>query len=68
MPSISIFYGITIYMYVNDHPQPHFHARYQGHETVYDFDGNQLRGTMPVKQDRLISAWAAIYKEDLEAD
>lgn len=28
MPTISTFYGILIRMFFNDHPPPHFHARY----------------------------------------
>ena len=27
MPEISRFFGITITMYYNDHPPPHFHVR-----------------------------------------
>ena len=31
MPTISMFYGITIRMYNNgEHNPPHFHADYQG--------------------------------------
>jgi hypothetical protein len=28
MPTISVFYGIVIRMFVKDHPPPHFHALY----------------------------------------
>jgi Domain of unknown function (DUF4160) len=28
MPTISMFYGIIIQMYWNDHAPPHFHVRY----------------------------------------
>ena len=28
VPTISQFYGITIRMYFDDHPPPHFHAYY----------------------------------------
>ena len=28
MPTISRFYGITIRMFYNDHPPPHFHVEY----------------------------------------
>ena len=28
MPEISRFFGILISMYYNDHPPPHFHAKY----------------------------------------
>jgi len=30
VPKISQFFGIVIAMYYNDHPPPHFHARYSG--------------------------------------
>ncbi len=29
MPTISWFYGISIRMFLNDHPPPHFHAYYE---------------------------------------
>ena len=32
MPRICSFYGIVIVMYFDDHPPPHFHARYGEHE------------------------------------
>ena len=32
MPTISIFCGIYIKMYFNDHPPPHFTAEYQNFE------------------------------------
>jgi len=28
VPTISVFYGIVIAMFFNDHDPPHFHARY----------------------------------------
>ena len=30
MPTISVFHGILIRMFFNDHVPPHFHARYGG--------------------------------------
>ncbi len=36
MPTLSRFYGIVIFMNYNDHPPPHFHARYQGHVNPSD--------------------------------
>ena len=32
MPKVSEFFGITIYMFYDDHPEPHFHASYEGRE------------------------------------
>jgi hypothetical protein len=39
MPIISIFFGILIRMYFDDHAPPHFHAEHQGQEAVIDFEG-----------------------------
>ena len=32
MPTLSIFFGIVIRMYFDDHPPPHFHAIYGEYE------------------------------------
>lgn len=42
MPRISIFFGIVIYMYYDDHDPPHFHALYEGMEATFDFEGNVI--------------------------
>ena len=68
MPTISLFFGIAVSMYAGDHPEPHFHARYQGHKAVYDLGGNRIAGDMPPRQERLIAAWAEIHAEDLAED
>ena len=68
MPTISMFYGIVITMYYNDHMPPHFHAKYQGQEAVFSFDGEKLKGQMPKKQQQLIIAWANIHKDELIAN
>ncbi len=36
MPTIGIFYGILIRMFFNDHPPPHFHARYGEFEATVE--------------------------------
>lgn len=68
MPAISMFYGIIIYMYSSDHMPPHFHARYQDFESSFDLKGRMIRGNLPKKQQRLVSAWAQIHTEELQAD
>lgn len=68
MPAISMFYGIRIYMYARDHPAPHFHARYQGFKATFDMEGELLEGEMPPKQRKLISAWAVLHTDELEAN
>ena len=34
MPEISLFYGIRITMYYDDHNPPHFHAEYNGNTSM----------------------------------
>jgi hypothetical protein len=42
MPTISLFYGIKIEMYFNDHEPPHFHAYYAEDEAVVRIDPVEL--------------------------
>ena len=58
MPEISLFYGIRVTMYYNDHMPPHFHAEYNGQKALVDINNIQvIRGSLPHKQLRLILAW-----------
>jgi len=68
MPTISMFYGIIIRMYVDDHNPPHIHAIHQNHTATFDFDGNLLEGTMPAKHQKMIKAWIAIHEDELMAN
>ena len=34
MPEISLFYGIRVTMYYDDHNPPHFHAEYNGNKAI----------------------------------
>jgi len=66
MPRISIFFGIVIYMYYDDHLPPHFHAMYEGLEAMFDLNGNLLKGTMSPRALRLIKEWTTIHRSELE--
>ena len=72
MPTISMFYGIVIYMYFFDderHKLPHIHARYQGQEASFSIvDGAALSGSVPLSKARLVQAWIEIHRDDLMAD
>ena len=73
MPSISMFYGIIIRMFVSgdnagEHNPPHFHAFYQGQEGIFDLEGEMLKGSMPRRQQKLIAAWAELHKDELAAN
>ncbi len=69
MPSLSMFYGILIFMNrVNEHNPPHFHATYQDFEASFDMDGKLIAGKMPLRQRRLIVAWVTIHHDELLAN
>ena len=67
MPSISMFYGIIIYMYRSDHLPPHFHAYYGDNKAIFDLTGNHIEGDMPAKQKRQIKVWAELHEDELNA-
>ena len=68
MPTISMFYGVLVRMYYDDHNPPHFHAFYGKYKARFDFDGKLLEGNMPVKQEKMIAAWSVIHRDELLAD
>ena len=68
MPTISMFYGILVRMYYDDHNPPHFHAFYGNYKATFSLDGELIDGQMPSKQNKLIIAWAVIHKEELLAN
>lgn len=72
MPTISMFYGIIIYMYFFDdkrHHAPHVHAEYAEYKAVLSIEtGDILDGSLPKKQLKMVQAWIAIHEDDLLAD
>lgn len=69
MPVVSTFYGITVQMYYNDHPPPHFHAIYGEHELVVQIlPVNLLQGSAPNRVQSMVYEWAAMRQEDLMAN
>lgn len=65
MPRISFFYGIIVTMNIGDHVPPHVHARYQGQEASFTFDGEMVNGSLPRKQRRLMQAWIELHQDEL---
>ena len=67
MPTISAFYGILIRMYFDDHPPPHFHARYGEHKARFAIaTGELLDGDLPARAERLVREWASLHRSELE--
>ena len=69
MPLISEFFGISIYMYYEDHNPPHFHALYGEDKALIDIlHGCVYKGNLPTRQIKLVLAWCEIHREELLAD
>ena len=66
MPEISLFYGIRVTMYYDDHNPPHFHAEYNGNKAIVEIDGVRvIKGALPSKQLKLILAWCVLHQDEL---
>lgn len=66
MPVISLFAGIRITMYYDDHNPPHFHAEYAGHKALVDIqNGYVIGGALPNRQLKYVLAWADMHQDEL---
>ncbi len=66
MPYVSMFFGIIIRMYHNEHNPPHFHAEYQGQRGLFDLNGEPIKGNMKSNTaKKLIKEWAILHREEL---
>lgn len=69
MPTISVFYGIVVQMFWEDHAPPHFHVLYAEHEAVFDLrDLRILRGSIPRRARSLVLEWATEHRDELWED
>ena len=68
MPTISVFFGIFIRMYFNDHAPPHFHAIYGEHEAIITIEERAvIEGSLPKRALGLVIEWAGLHREELRA-
>jgi len=75
MPSISHFYGLTIWLYWDEdkgiHHRPHIHAEYAGVEAVVSIPEGEvieIDETFPAKKLRMVQTWIDIHEEELMSD
>ena len=69
MPRICEFFGITIFMYFNDHAPPHFHAEYGEFEALYTVDTIEvLRGGLPRRAHSMVVEWTTLHRLELKAN
>ena len=66
MPTVSVFYGITIRLYFEDHPPPHIHAIYGDAEAqIAIAPPRTIAGKLPRRARALVLTWMALHKDEL---
>lgn len=65
MPEISKFYGLVIYMYINDHNPPHFHVIYGEYEASINIEDGLVNGTLPRRALKMVFEWLDLHKDEL---
>ena len=69
MPTISIFYGIIIRMFFNEHAPPHFHAQYGEYKASINIQSLELmEGKLPRRALNLVLDWAELHQGELLSD
>lgn len=66
MPRIAFFFGISIYMYMEDHGIPHCHGVFGDYAASFDIsNGRLIAGEMPPKQEKKIKEWIVANTKEL---
>jgi Domain of unknown function (DUF4160) len=64
--AISVFFGIVIRMFYDDHNPPHIHAEYLGRKALLDFQGNVLKGDLQSRTAlKLVRDWIDLRHTEL---
>ena len=67
MPVLSIFFGIIVRMWHDDHPPPHVHVdEYQGYEAFIDIaTGEVTKGRLPKRAASMVKDWCLRHQQEL---
>ena len=66
MPILSVFFGIIVRMWHDDHPPPHFHAIYGEFDAQIAIDTLEVvRGSLPRRVQVLVIEWAMAHRPAL---
>lgn len=69
MPTISMFFGILIRMFFNEHAPPHFHAEYGEFKAIIDIRSFEvIEGKLPRRALELVVDWAELHQTELLED
>jgi len=67
MPTISVFYGILIQMFFDDHAPPHFHVRYAEYRAQINIQTLEpIEGNLPRRALSLVQEWAKEHQTELQ--
>jgi len=60
MPAVATVDGIRVEFYFDEHPPPHFHAKYAEYRALIRIDNLKIiKGALPRAQYRKIVQWAS---------
>jgi hypothetical protein len=66
VPVLSIFFGILIKMFHDDHNPPHFHVEYGELHALVDIgSGEVLAGRLPKRVAQLVAEWRRQHVHEL---
>ena len=68
MPTVSIFYGIIIRMFFDEHAPPHFHAEYGEYEITVDIETGVVNGRFPRRALSAVLDWYVLHQQELMAN
>lgn len=69
MPTISVFFGIVIRMYFDDHGPAHFHAYYGDDMMVVEIETLKIVvGKLPQRATGMVLEWASQHRDELMED
>jgi hypothetical protein len=68
VPTVAIIDGVKIEFYFDEHPPPHFHARYAEFIAQVDIASlEMIKGSLPAPQLQTVQQWAGPRREQLQA-
>lgn len=66
MAKVAVVEGVTIMLYANEHPPPHFHAKIAEFQAVIDVKSLKIiRGRLPPNKTGPVIEWATIRQNVL---
>ena len=67
MPVISVFFGIVVRMFHQDHNPPHIHVQYGEYNAIVAIKTTKLlHGKLPPRVLKILREWMGLRKSELE--